>query len=77
MEKSISIKSHAFLVNHLEKEYDLYEMYNDFVVDLTEFNKRVPDVVETIRDNYSEIFNKVPSGTYTIDEFEKLALGVL
>lgn len=57
---------------NLSVEYDLYSLYNDFLIDL-DYNKKTDIFVEFVRDNYSEIFEKLPNSLYCdLETFETI-----
>lgn len=57
---------------NLSVEYDLYSLYNDFLIDLDHDNK-TNKFMELVRDNYSEIFDKLPDSLYCdIETFEAI-----
>jgi hypothetical protein len=43
----------------LTKPYDLYDLYNDFAIDLDDTGQ-TDDLVEEIRDSYRYIFESLP-----------------
>ena len=72
-EKEIVIKGHRTI----KKEYDLYELYTDFLHNFQDMRRDVPNVVELVRDNYSYIFERIKSGEYGLYEFETLAKKII
>lgn len=87
MEKTIIVKigqkEEDFLV--FKNGYDIYNIYNDYLVDylcceeggeiIYEADKLI--TLEVIREYHDEVFERIPSGTYNIKVFERLALKLL
>jgi len=58
---------------NISKDYDLYELYNDFVSIDDETHDCTPELKETIefiREYYVEIYEEVPKKEFNIDDFE-------
>lgn len=77
--KTILITSHNGVVKNwvLKSDYDLYELYTNFLIDHDDSTEILSDseleLCEEIRNNYGPIFANIPSGDYSLEEFEKLA----
>lgn len=82
--KKTNVQNKTIILTHknwdkpviLEKEYDLYDLYNDFAMDNDDEGIEC-ETVDEIRDLYCSVFENVPSGTYSLDEFEELAMSIL
>ena len=87
MNKTIIIKTgqneEDFLV--FKNGDDIYNLYNDYLVDYLWceeggeiiYEADELETVEVIREHHNEVFKIVPSGTYSIKDFERLALNLL
>jgi len=76
--------------NEIKTAYDLYELYNEWVQDIMDdakqsgydydCNQEPNWTIEEVRDNYQEIFEKIPKRNYkTAESFEQkcMAMGLL
>lgn len=63
----------------IEKAYDIYEMYNDFAMDLDEHSDEWDiNVVTSIRDCYQHLYDNIKiDSTISLERFELLACVVL
>lgn len=71
----IKDKSDTHLIN---SEFKLYELYNDWLQDhdagLNVLDETTLQRVEAIRDCNRSVFEAIPSGEYSLEEFEILAM---
>ena len=83
-QKKIVIKNHLIIT----KAEHIYALYNDFLVNMfadSDYPEMVTSPEESkeaknmlaIRDGSETIFNNLPSGEYTVGEFEEQALSLL
>lgn len=79
----IGQKEEDFLV--FKNGYDIYDTYNDYLGDYLYceeggeiiYDEDELETVEIIREYHDEVFKRIPSGTYDIKDFERLALELL
>jgi hypothetical protein len=73
-------------ITEINKPYDLYELYTDFlsinddsIREETgeEITKEEEKICEEIRDNYEEIFKRIYKKKYHVLEFERKAIKLL
>lgn len=55
------------------KPFMIYNTYNDFVID-SKVKSKEHEQLELIRDHYNFVYDSVPEGIYSLQEFETLAL---
>lgn len=71
----IKDKSDIHLIN---SEFKLYELYNDWLQDhdagLNVLDETTLQTVEAIRDCSRSVFEAIPGGEYSLEEFEILAM---
>lgn len=75
--KQITITDSEITFN---KPYDIYEVYTDWVAinnDEPSMTDEEVRMCEDIRDYYEIVFENVPEGSYTLKEFEALALEII
>ena len=62
----------------IKSAYDLYDLYNDFLIDhesgTLPLDEKTLEIVEEIRDNYRDIYARIPRGRHQLDKFEELAI---
>lgn len=81
--KTILITNHDGVVKNwvLKSEYDLYELYTNFLIDhddkVSPLSDDEVELCEEIRENYWLVFENIPSGSYSLEDFEKLARKIM
>jgi len=80
MEKCIELTLENGNIIVLYSDDDLYNTYNDWIIDMDtekDFKNEDYSTVEEIREWHTEVWEGIPSGKYTLKEFEQKALEIL